>query len=39
VPAGYYTLTACFQPESGYREARRILLASPPTRRPKLKVM
>jgi hypothetical protein len=39
VPAGYYTLTACFEPESGYREARRSLLASPPTRRPKLRVM
>ena len=33
------TLTACFEPESGYREARRSLLASPPTRRPKLRVM
>ena len=39
VPAGYYTLTACFEPESGYHEARRSLLASRPTRRPKLRVM
>jgi len=39
VPAGYYTVTAGFRPESGYHEARRSLLASPPTRRPKLRVM
>ena len=39
LPAGYYTLAARFQATSEYQNASRPVLASPPHRHPKLKVL